>query len=290
MQLFTLAGFIFSLAALTVAAPTFERTGPCAQARQQGGTEMPGKYLPQCTPAGYYEPMQFHPSTGYSWCVDPDTGKELVGSRIAPGHGRPTCPPCHKKRAVALKAPGFVGGYAPTCDEYGLFEPTQFHGSTGRSWCVDHFTGEKFEDQDASQCTGSHYCRKNETEGRPCCAMYFQESSSVFRLDCTRNGYFKAEQTIPFNDQHFCVNPATGLQAREAIAPECGACFKELEQKVGSKMPPGSDLPQCNQATGDYEPLQKSHDRYRYCVNPKTGAVEGETRSFDDKTPLPCEH
>jgi hypothetical protein len=52
----------------------------------------------------------------------------------------------------------------------------------------------------------------------------------------------------------------------------------------------GATLPQCNHATGDFEALQKSHDHYRYCVNPKTGAVEGEKRSLEDKTPLPCEH
>lgn len=271
-------------------AATSERLGPCAQEKQRVGAEMPGKFVPQCTSAGYYEPKQCYPSTGYCWCADPETGKELTGSRVAPGHGEPMCPPCHKKRALALHTPGFVGGFAPVCDEYGLFVPTQYHGSTGSSFCVDRFTGEKFEDQDASTCTGSRYCRKNETEGRPCCARYFEGASSVFRLDCTRNGYFKTEQTIPFGDQHFCVNPASGFQAREAIAPNCGACFEEVEKKIGGKMLLGADLPECNEANGDYQPLQKSHDLYRWCVNPKTGAVEGEKRRFDDKTPLPCEH
>jgi hypothetical protein len=291
-----LAGFIFSLAALTVAAPTLERAGPCTEERQRLGQEMPGKFVPQCTESGYYQSQQCHGSTGYCWCVNPDTGKELDGSRVAPGHGQPMCPPCHKKRAAALKRPGMVGSYAPTCDEYGLFVPTQHHGSTGQSWCVDHFTGEEFENtrthpgQEVPECSGSRYCRKNETEGRPCCAMYFQESSSVYRLDCTRNGYFKVEQVVPFNNEHFCVNPETGFQAQQATAPNCGACFKHNEDKVGGKQLLGADMPACNVETGNYETLQKSHDGYRYCVNPLTGAVEGEKRRFDDKTPLPCEH
>jgi nidogen (entactin) len=290
MQLFTLAGFIFSLAALTVAAPTSERSGPCAQAKQQAGSEMPGKYVPQCTRAGYYESKQCYPSTGYCWCVDPDTGNELVGTRVGPGRGEPPCPPCHKKRAQALQGPGFVGGYAPVCDEYGLFVPTQYHGSTGSGWCVDRYSGKRYDEQDTNECTGSRYCRRNETEGRPCCAQYFEGSSSVFRLQCTKNGYFQTEQIMPFGDIHFCVNPATGFQAVDSPSPNCGACFKAVAERLEGKPLLGSSYPTCNDATGDFEPLQVSHDRYRYCVNPKTGAVESEKRSVDDKTPLPCEH
>jgi len=284
-----------------------ERKGPCAEESQRLGTEMPGKYVPQCTEAGYYKVEQYYGSTGYSWCVDPETGKELVGSRIAPGHGKPACPPCHKKRAEALQRPGMIGSYAPTCDEYGLFVPTQHHGSTGQSWCVDRFSGEEFENtrthpgQAAPECSGSRYCRKNQTEGRPCCAMYFAGASSVYRMDCTKNGYFKAEQVFPFNNEHFCVDPSTGLVAPDAKAPNCGACFKYNEDKVGGtctyawmRWTPmcrlGGQPLTCDAKTGNYQPLQKSHDLYRWCVNPLTGAIEGEKRRFDDKTPLPCEH
>jgi len=285
-----LAGFTFSLVALTIAAPTFERMGPCAQENQHSGSKKLGQYVPQCTNAGYYEPKQCHASTGYCWCADPDTGKELEGTRIAPGHGEPTCPPCHKNRAAALKAPGLIGGYAPVCDEYGLFVPTQYHASTGHKWCVDRFTGEKFEEQDPSDCNGSHYCKKNETEGRPCCAAYFREASSVYRMQCTSNGYFEMEQVIPFNDQHICVNPATGYMAHQVEAPNCGACFKHLQELLARKPLLGSDMPQCNDTNGEYETVQKSQEGYRWCVDPKTGAVQGEKRRFDDKTPLPCEH
>jgi hypothetical protein len=297
MQLFTLAGFLFSLAALSVAAPMTERTGPCTEERQHLGKPIPGKFLPACTDSGYYQPKQCHGSTGYCWCVNPETGKEIQGTQVPPGNGEPQCPTCFVQRAQALR-PGLIGGYVPTCDENGLFVPTQFHASTGQSWCVDRYTGESFEEtrrmpgEERPECTGSRYCKKGETEGRPCCAMYFQESSSLYRLECTRNGYFMTEQTVPFSDVpiRFCVNPATGVQARETHAPNCGACFKELEEKLGGKQLLGSDMPQCHVGTGQYLPVQKSHDGYRYCVDPKTGAKQGEKLRLDDNGMLPCEH
>jgi len=293
-----LAVFISSLAALTVAAPTMERTGPCVQEKLRVGQEMPGKYVPQCTKSGYYQTKQCHFSTGQCWCADPDTGKELGGSRVAPGQGEPSCPPCHTKRAMFLQPFGMIGSYAPSCDEYGLFTPTQHHGSTGQSWCVDRFTGEEFEEtrrtpgQGMPECSGSRYCQKNETEHRPCCAAYFQESSSVYRMECTKNGYFKVEQVVPYGTEmvHFCVDPATGIQAQETHAPRCGACFKNNEDKLSAKLLLGSQLPKCNTQTGNYEELQKNFEGYRWCVDPLTGAMVGEERRFDDKTPLPCEH
>lgn len=295
MQLFTLAA-IFALAAFTFAAPTLERNGPCAQEKQRVGQEMPGKYVPKCTPHGYYETKQCHGSTGFCWCVDPESGKEIQGSRVAPGHGPVVCPPCHMKKAQSL-IPGMIGGFVPQCDEYGLFTPTQFHGSTGQSWCVDLFTGEEFEGtrrlpgEERMECTGSQYCRKNETEGRPCCHQFFEGSSSIYRMQCTRSGFFKAEQVMPFSDKplHFCVNPATGLQAEEAKAPNCGGCFKYLEEHLGGKQLLGSDMPRCLDHTGQFSYRQVSHDGFRWCVDIDTGKMLTEKRPLSDKTPLVCE-
>lgn len=295
MQLFTLAGII-SLAALAIAAPTQERTGPCAVEQQRAGTPMPGKYIAKCTQHGFYETKQCHGSTGYCWCVDPETGKELQGSRVGPGHRQLACPPCHMKKAQVM-IPGMMGAFIPKCDEFGLFMPTQHHGSTGHSWCVDLFTGEEFEGtrtkpgEEPTECTGSQYCRKNETEGRPCCQAFFEESSSVYRMQCTRNGFFKSEQTVPFGDKpmHFCVNPKTGLMAEEAEAPNCGGCFKYIQEKLGGKQLLGSDLPTCIEHTGQFTPVQKSHDGYRWCVDLNTGEITSEKRRLDDKKPLHCE-
>jgi hemin uptake protein HemP len=296
MQLLTLAAIIASLATLLIAAPTIERKGPCAEELEGIGESHPGKYMPRCTPTGFYQPMQCHGSTGFCWCADPETGKEVHGTRTGRGQGQLACPSCHMKKADMLKA-GVLGAYVPQCNEFGLYAPMQFHGSTGQSWCVDLFNGEEFDGtrrmpgQEPAECTGSQYCRKNETEGRPCCAAFFTESGSVYRMQCTRNGYFKTEQTIPFGDKpmQFCVNPSTGFTASEATAPNCGGCFKYIEERLSSKQLLGSEMPMCIDHTGQFAPLQKSHDGYRWCVDLNTGAMLTEKRRFDDKTPLPCE-
>ncbi|XP_014674581.1 PREDICTED: papilin-like, partial [Priapulus caudatus] len=49
-----------------------------------------GNYRPQCTPEGEFAEIQFHGSSGYSWCVAPD-GTELPGTKRPPGRGTPNC-------------------------------------------------------------------------------------------------------------------------------------------------------------------------------------------------------
>ena len=49
-----------------------------------------GAYIPQCDEHGQYRPLQFHPSTGHSWCVDRD-GTEILGTRTPPGRLPPMC-------------------------------------------------------------------------------------------------------------------------------------------------------------------------------------------------------
>jgi len=49
-----------------------------------------GVYVPQCDEHGAYRPLQRHPSTGHSWCVDQD-GTEIPGTRTGPGIPPLTC-------------------------------------------------------------------------------------------------------------------------------------------------------------------------------------------------------
>ena len=52
---------------------------------------LPGLYVVQCEDNGDYSTVQTHASTGYSWCVDPKTGKKFDGSDT-----RFTAPDCSK--------------------------------------------------------------------------------------------------------------------------------------------------------------------------------------------------
>ncbi|XP_073432663.1 saxiphilin-like [Dendrobates tinctorius] len=49
-----------------------------------------GAFLPDCDENGYFSPLQFHGSTGHSWCVTKN-GEEIKGTRTGPGQTPPTC-------------------------------------------------------------------------------------------------------------------------------------------------------------------------------------------------------
>ena len=40
-----------------------------------------GAYKPQCNEQGDYKKKQCHGSTGYCWCVDSKTGREIKGTK-----------------------------------------------------------------------------------------------------------------------------------------------------------------------------------------------------------------
>jgi hypothetical protein len=270
---------------------------------------MPGKYLPQCTEFGYFKPTQCHGSIGRCWCVVPDTGKQIDGSSTF-RTGEPECTMCHIKRSEALRPAGFVGNYVPVCDEDGLFDATQHHGSTGQSWCVNKYTGEEIQgsrsgpgQEQVMNCTvaamwsGRALYHDMENQG-PCYAKIVEargrESTPGFYTPkCTTNGYFQTEQRHSSTGYSWCANPATGAEVagtrRSAVEPKavCGACFKETESKLTRKPMLGNNLPQCNNDNGEYAPVQH-REGYSFCVNPKTGAVEGKKNAPGDKTPLPC--
>ena len=304
MQLLTLAGSFF-LIVCSVAVQGAENVGPCTKARQQGGPMMPGKYLPQCTEYGFYKATQCHGSIGKCWCVVPDTGKPVDNTNS----GYPECTICHIKRSEALRPAGIVGNYVPVCDEDGLFNARQAWGSTGQSWCVNKYTGEEIKGSRSGPGQQSVNCTVAAVEnGRalvsqmvnkgPCYAKLIEargrESTPGFYTPaCTTNGYYKTEQHHSSTGYTWCANPATGEEVpntrRNAIETKvnCGACFKEIEEKLTRKPLLGLNLPQCNNENGEYVPVQH-YEGYTYCVNPQTGAVEGKKIAPGDKTPLPC--
>ena len=45
------------------------------------GRPLIGAFTPKCDVTGEYENKQCHGSTGFCWCVDKKTGKEIEGTR-----------------------------------------------------------------------------------------------------------------------------------------------------------------------------------------------------------------
>ena len=63
--------------------------GPCHVARSRS-SGLIGAYVPQCTDDGKFRTIQFHASSGYSWCVNED-GIEVENTRMGPGEGPVDC-------------------------------------------------------------------------------------------------------------------------------------------------------------------------------------------------------
>jgi nidogen (entactin) len=132
---------------------------------------------------------------------------------------------------------------------------------------------------------GPCYAKIMESRGR-------QGTPGFYTPTCTDNGFYRTEQSHGSTGYTWCANPATGAEVpgtrRSAVQPRanCGACFKEIEQKLARQPKLGAELPQCSE-NGDYVPEQHS-EGYRWCANPKTGAVEGKKYPPGDRTPLPC--
>ena len=47
-------------------------------------------FVPECTPDGKYKEIQRHEGTGFFWCVNPDTGDIINGTRTI--NELPNCP------------------------------------------------------------------------------------------------------------------------------------------------------------------------------------------------------
>jgi hypothetical protein len=137
LALGTTAGALLFTALAASAAPK----GPCVSSAPTAPS-VPGQHVPQCTARGYFKPVQVNASTGYRFCVNPETGVKLEGKESAPGQPAPSCGPCITALAASLTSDA-VGTYVPACDATGLFKPLQRNATTGLRWCVNPKTGEK---------------------------------------------------------------------------------------------------------------------------------------------------
>ena len=65
--------------------------GECKKQQLSAGRfGMLGAYTPQCKDDGSFKEKQCHGSTGYCWCVEAQTGKEIPNTRKGEGRGEGT--------------------------------------------------------------------------------------------------------------------------------------------------------------------------------------------------------
>lgn len=81
------------------------------------------------------------------YCVTVEDGKTIPGSLISRREGEPDCDadqfkPYYEKKCLAerQKSEGLVGGFVPSCDEFGFYEKKQCRGNLppqyAECWCL----------------------------------------------------------------------------------------------------------------------------------------------------------
>jgi predicted secreted protein len=254
----------------------------------------PGSFSPKCNPFGYFQVIQSHPSTGYSWCVNPETGEKIEGSDVKPGENRLIqCGKCLSS-LLQFHSHGHVsvGLAKPSCDAQGRFNPTQSSGSSGYTWCVEPETGDKIVGTEVAPGAGQAQCdgrqkRNSEPFVGPCTKLHSTGSRRVGKYvpQCTDLGLFQVEQKHPSTGYRWCVHPVTGEKAEGSeLSPadnrvlQCGKCLTDLAQyhETVAMWGIGGTAPQCD-ASGHYNQIQSSGSSgYSWCVNTETGEkIEG---------------
>jgi len=178
-----------------------------------------GRNKPECDSDGLFKSQQRSPSTGYTWCVNAETGEKIAGSDVAPGAGQANCEAGRKKRSNPgpCQEPGLgfrpmPGQYIPQCTLYGFFNVIQVHRSARNSWCVNPGTGEKIEGSDVALGSGKI------ADCGVCLYALAQFYRSGFgqnplgrdKPECDAKGRFAPIQRSASTGYSWCVNVETG--------------------------------------------------------------------------------
>jgi len=251
---------------------------------------MPGSYKPECTEKGHYKLIQFHGSTGYSWCVDPSTGVKIEGTEVAPDKGQPSCPVCVALLSRALEKM-LVGGYRPQCDSTGLFKRVQFSASTGLAWCANAKTGQKIGEAQRNDGTLRCDARKKRAAQGPC-AQELENTADVpalpgsYKPQCTEKGNYQLIQKHDSTGYSWCANPTSGIKiegtevAPGKGTPPCPACVIMLARTSNIALI-GGYRPQCDVA-GNFKRVQiNASTGLAWCADPQTGHKLGDAQRHD---------
>ncbi|XP_040283641.1 uncharacterized protein LOC120997603 isoform X5 [Bufo bufo] len=278
---------------------------------------MVGAFVPDCDEKGEYRPKQCHGSTGYCWCVSKD-GKEIQGTRVAPGQSPPTCQDtvlsaetsCIKERQKVLGAvKPILGAFLPDCDEKGEYRPKQCHGSTGYCWCVSK-DGKEIQGTRAApgqspptcQDTGEKLVLSAETsciKERQKVLGAVKPIVGAFVPDCDEKGEYRPKQCHGSTGHCWCVSKDGKEIQGTRVAPgqsppTCQdtaetSCIKERQKVLGAVKPIlGAFLPDCDEK-GEYRPKQcHGSTGYCWCVSKDGKEIQG-TRAAPGQSPPTCQ-
>ncbi|XP_062904848.1 nidogen-2 isoform X5 [Mobula hypostoma] len=231
----------------------------CEQQREWTEAEMSlrgpllGVHIPQCDDEGNFRPMQCHSSTGHCWCVD-ENGREVAGTRTAPGSAQPRCglPASERPKSACeqqrerLQAEGsqhglLVGLYIPQCDDEGNFRPMQCHGSTGYCWCV-YENGQEVAGTRTAPGTGQPRCEvptltTSERRKTAC-----EEQRERLQTELTAFGSEpRVGLYIPQCDDEGNFRP---MQCQSSSG-HCWCVDENGQEVAGTRTAPGSAQPRC---------------------------------------------
>jgi len=253
--------------------------GPCADALKNN-KPMPGAFVPSCKEDGTYDEKQCDGSTGHCWCVDED-GKEINGTKKAPGEKQTNCASCAFRLKNAKKVPG---AFVPSCKDDGSYEQKQCHSSTGSCWCVN---------EDGKELIGT---RKDRGQGEPNCAAQptcaqqlanTKPSPGIFTPTCKPDGSFEDKQCHGSSGFCWCVDENGKEIDGTKKGPgegevKCGTCAMK---RANTKAMPGAFIPTCND-DGSYERKQcHASTGHCWCVNEDGKELVGTRKTAAEGEP-----
>jgi len=219
---------------------------------------------PECDGQGKFSPTQCHGSTGYCWCVDPETGAEVEGTRQGPGEGdgpldcaklkdretfdEATATPCQRlfntqmEHLNSFERP-LLGFWTVKCEDEGGFAPSQCHPSTGHCWCVDE-NGTELPGSRSTPGSPRVACLKKQPTCAEKKAKLDEEHSTfmfigMFSPQCEDDGSFKRKQCWGSTGQCWCVTKDAG---REIAYTRRGPTQNPDKLDCSGEIPPAAPM------------------------------------------------
>jgi hypothetical protein len=256
---------------------------------------IPGIFAASCDKKGGYSPLQADGRTGEKWCVRRN-GTELPGTRIKKGdNSNPDCSRSRMTKCLREVAKhGMMVGYVPQCEEYfGNYQPLQFSGSSGYSWCVDR-SGNEYSGTSTPPGFPNPHCPPI-APGRCQVETYIQKAAGRNELipRCDEIGEYEPLQNDAVTGEKRCVD-RDGKESKEPD-PYCAKivpkteCLKMTDAakllNAANLTIPGIFTASCDN-TGGYNPLQADEiTGEKWCVHKNGTELSGTRAKTGDPKP-----